>query len=122
MQRCDKEFEKLAKEAFPYVIGVLKFLVVLCRGSVYSAKGIEKALRRVHGHQKFTDPSYSHTIGAKVGILTANTRQPAVHLFNNYNGHGAERVGYHVRSGCESVETWEVYVVFTQQSIPLCAN
>jgi hypothetical protein len=109
-RRCASEFESLARGAFqPRVENTLcKWILALLKGSIYPATGIAKALQQVHGHQKLTDPSHAHTIGAKIGVLTASINQPAVHLFNNYNGHGEKRVGYCAMGGCESVETWEV--------------
>ncbi|OAQ60196.1 patatin-like phospholipase [Pochonia chlamydosporia 170] len=80
-RRCAAEFESLALEAF--------------RPRVESTV----SLQHVHGHQKLTDPSHAHTIGAKIGVLTANTDQPTIHLFNNYNGHGEERAGYCAMEG-----------------------
>jgi hypothetical protein len=109
-RRCAAEFESLAQEAFRPKVesSICKWIFALLKGSIYPDSGIAKALQHVHGHQKLTDPSHAHTIGARIGVLTANTDQPTVHLFNNYNGHGESRAGYCAMEGCELVETWEV--------------
>ncbi|KAI1357819.1 hypothetical protein F5Y08DRAFT_138165 [Xylaria arbuscula] len=67
-------------------------------GCLYSAQGIETALKGVFRHKKMT----------KVGILAASVEQPSTNLFTNYNGVGDARVGYIIPPDCDTVQTWEV--------------
>ncbi|KAI0810076.1 acyl transferase/acyl hydrolase/lysophospholipase [Xylaria sp. FL0064] len=113
---CALKLESLAAEAFRNPVPelllnlfvVLKWIHLILFGCLYSARGIENALKRVFGDKKMANLSYATAVGTKVGILTASVKQPSTNLFTNYNGVGDARVGYIVPRDCDAVKTWEV--------------
>ncbi|KAI0525818.1 acyl transferase/acyl hydrolase/lysophospholipase [Xylaria bambusicola] len=125
---CARKLESLAAEAFRnpvpdllylsvvmkwipdlfYSFVVIKWIHLILFGCLYSARGIETALKRVFGDKKMASLSYATTVGTRVGILAASVEQPSTNLFTNYNGVGDARVGYIVPRDCDAVKTWEV--------------
>ncbi|KAI3339670.1 acyl transferase/acyl hydrolase/lysophospholipase [Ustulina deusta] len=114
---CALKLESLAAEAFRNPgpqLGffnwpiISKWIHLLLFGRLYSAQGIETALKGVFGNKKMASPSYATTVGTKVGILAASAKQPLTNLFTNYNGIGDARVGYHIPRGCNAIKAWEV--------------
>ena len=108
-ERAATDFEALAKEAFAdsSALGWMKWAKAILFGAIYSDRAIEAPLRSVHGRQRLSDASYATRIGTRIGILTASTERPRIHVLSNYNGIGEPRIGYNAVSNIDSLYTWE---------------
>ena len=110
VDQCSDEYQTLTEEVFSSNAsnGIVKWLYSLLFDAMHSTRGIETALKRIHGNRSFADSSYLSATGTKLGILTASVPRSSVCLFTNYNGVGKERKGYEVPCGFDAIENWRL--------------